>query len=400
MTAAPLPQRGEGTAAAEDLTAIEAALAEDNAEVEAAPARARAGSAPGGAGPLSHGSNPELTLIADFALAAFSTEEHHQTGAHDPRENGFNLQQLELSFGSAVDPYFRFDANLVFALEGVELEEAYATTLDLPLRLQARAGQFLTRFGRANATHPHTWNFVDQPFWLGRVFGGEGNRGLGLELSYLTPLPWYVELVVSVTGANGEGSARSFYGPSSTPVESPLDLLYVAALKQFFPLSTAWSLAIGASSAFGPNGTGRDNRSEVYGADLYLKYRSPGDPEAPELAFQAEWLYRRRQLPEDVLQDAGGYLELVARFARRYAVGARYELGTPSYGASGRVASDPLDPEWSSVRVRSSLALTYQPTEFSRLRLQGSRDAGWFGERWAAFLAAEFVIGAHGPHGF
>ncbi len=113
--------------------------------------------------------------------------EHHQTGGHDPSENGFNLQALELSLGSSVDPYFRFDAQLVFAEEGVELEEAYATTLDLGSRLQARAGQFLTRFGRLNATHLHTWNFVDQPFALGRAFGADGNRGLGFELSYLTP---------------------------------------------------------------------------------------------------------------------------------------------------------------------------------------------------------------------
>ena len=54
-----------------------------------------------------------------------------------------------------VDPYFRFDSNLVFSQFGVEIEEAYATTLDLPANLQVRAGQFLTRFGRINATHPH-----------------------------------------------------------------------------------------------------------------------------------------------------------------------------------------------------------------------------------------------------
>ena len=66
----------------------------------------------------------------------------------------------------------------------------YAAPL-LPHSLQARAGQFLTRFGRLNPTHPHTWDLVDQPFALGRVFGSEGNRGAGVELSWLTPLSWY-----------------------------------------------------------------------------------------------------------------------------------------------------------------------------------------------------------------
>ena len=44
------------------------------------------------------------------------------------------------------------------------------------------------RFGRHNPTHPHAWDFIDQPFVMTRMFGGEGNRGLGLELSWLTPL--------------------------------------------------------------------------------------------------------------------------------------------------------------------------------------------------------------------
>ena len=115
--------------------------------------------------------NPDISLIADFAAAAFSDDAHLQTGAHDPQRNGFNLQALELSLGAAVDPYFRFDSHIAFDLEGVDVEEAYGTTLGLPFRLQARLGQFLNRFGRLNASHLQAWNFADQPFALERVFG-------------------------------------------------------------------------------------------------------------------------------------------------------------------------------------------------------------------------------------
>ena len=381
---------------AADLSEIQAALAEDTGSASSVTPAEPAPRSAGGVQSM----NPELSLIADFALAAFSDSEHHQTGGHDPAQNGFNLQALELSLGSAVDPYFRFDANIVFGLEEVEIEEAYATTLDLGGRFQARIGQFLTRFGRANPTHPHSWNFVDQPFWLGRVFGGEGNRGLGVELSYLTPLPWYVELVLSSTLASGEGTARSFYADDDLGVNDPRDLLYVAAIKQFFPLSHDWSLAFGVSSAFGPNASASDAHSEIYGADLYLKYKPISEPGSTEVGLQAEWLYRRRELAEGVLDDAGGYLELVTKFARRYAVGARYELGSPSYDRERHVAVDPLDPDWTDLRSRSSLALTHTPSEFSRFRLQGSRDTGLGHTVWAAFLAAEFVTGAHGAHQF
>ncbi|MDQ2645801.1 MAG: zinc-regulated TonB-dependent outer membrane receptor [Myxococcota bacterium] len=356
----------------------------------------RAEAEPSGAQSL----NPDISAIADFALAAFSEPDHHQTGGHDPAENGFNLQALELSLGSSVDPYFRFDAQLVFGEEGVELEEAYATTLDLGARLQARAGQFLTRFGRLNSTHLHAWNFVDQPFALGRVFGGDGNRGLGLELSWLAPLPWYVELVASATQVGEEATARSFAGEDGVEVEGPEDLLYVAALKQFFPLSNDWSLAFGVSGALGPNGNQDGDHVEVYGLDAYLKYRPLDEAGRTELTLQTEWLLRRRELEAQRLLDAGGYAELVVRFARRYALGARYELGSPSYDEHGDAVVDPRDPEWMAARTRVSAQATFLPSEFSRLRLQGSRDSAFSQPVWAAFLAAEFAIGAHGAHRF
>jgi hypothetical protein len=301
-----------------------------------------------------------------------------------------------------VDPYFRFDTNVVFSLSGVEVEEAYGTTLALPGALQARFGQMLHRFGRLNASHPHSWDFVDQPFALGRVFGAEGGRGLGVELSWLAPLPWYVELVATTLGAGGEAQARSFHGADDLGVETPADLLYVTALKQFFPLGHDWSLASGLSSALGPNPTGRDNRTDVFGADLYLKYRPITRASHATLALQSEWIYRRRQIPDDLLWDVSGYAQLVWRFAKRWACAGRWDYGSPAFDRTGGASSaDPLDPEWIDSRHRVSANVSFWPTEFSRFRLQGSRDApGWRDPIWATFLAAELVTGAHGSHPF
>jgi len=60
-----------------------------------------------------------------------------------------------------------------------------------------------------------------------------------------------------------------------------------------------------------------------------------------------------------------------------------------------------LEPEWVEERHRIAANVTYWPTEFSRLRLQGSRDLPeWRSPVWAAFLAVELVTGAHGAHPF
>jgi hypothetical protein len=393
--------------AADDMADIEAALGKDKAAAGAspAPAASTSGSEVSASSVRVAANNHQwldLSLVFDMALAAFRSKEPLQQGDHDPTTNGFNFQQLELSVRSVVDPYLRFDSNLVFSPDGVEIEEVYVTSLDLPANLQVRAGQFLTRFGRLNPTHPHAWDFTDQPFALSRIFGGEGNRGLGLEASWLTPLPWYVEVVGSATDATGEGTARSFLGEEGGRVSSPLDFQFTGAVKQFFPLSDDLSLLWGLSSATGPNPSGDHNFTEVLGTDLYLKYRPTTVASDTIVALQTEVLYRRRQVPQDALTDVNGYAQVLWRFSKRWATAARYEFGTPAHGKDGQVADDPLDPEWTSTRQRISANLTFWPTEFSRLRLQTATDrARWRNQAdYSVFLSLEAVVGAHGAHAF
>ncbi len=390
---APAPAPAAAGPTPEELRELEEALAADKEAAEkAAPPPAPA--PPSAISRAVASANPALSLIADFALAAFSQEANLQGGGHDPAQNGFNLQGLELAASADVDPYFRFNASIVFG-EEVEIEEAYATTLSLPGSLQARAGQLLTRFGRINPTHLHQWDFADQPLVIGKMLGPDGNRGLGAELSWLTPLPWYVELVASMTNATGECCARSFYGDEDQGVRGPQDLETVIALKQFHALSDDWSLATGLSAALGPNASAEDAETYLFGADLYLKYRPITRESGTVVSLQAEAIGRRREAPGGALTDMGLYGQLFYRFAQRWGAAARYDF------VSG-VADDPLDPGWTAARHRATAALTFYPTELSRLRLQGSADVPRYipDPIYAAFLTLEVAVGAHGAHPF
>jgi len=391
----------------EELQELQRALEADKqsappAAVQPPPSAAPVSAGPGGLAAALQSMNPDMSLILDVAGAWFSREPSLQTGGHDPQRTGFNLQQLELSVGRSVDPYFRFDGNIVFSQFGVEIEEAYATTLSLPAQLQVRAGQFLTRFGRINPTHVHSWEFVDQPLAVGRVFGAEGNRGLGAELSWLSPLPWYAEWVGSATSANGQATARSFYGSQDQGVRSPLDLQLTCALKQFFEVSDDLSVLWGLSAASGPNPAGNQTFTHVYGTDLYVKYRPLRDTGWTSLSLQAEANWRRRQVVGDVLSDVTAYAQVVYRWHQQWSAAARTELGTPAAGLSGRVVADALDPAWTGSRHRHSANLTFYPTEFSRIRLQGAADVPTWEDRprFSAILAFEVVVGAHGAHKF
>ena len=346
--------------------------------------------APARAAKPAHGTGLKTAFVLDTAVAAFRGEPM-QVGAHDPSITGFHLQQLEMSIAQNVDHLFELKANLVFSAFGVEVEEAYGRTTALPGRLQLKFGQFLTRMGRLNPTHPHAWSFLDQPLVNGFFLGPEGSRGAGIEGSWLLPTPWFLEALVSASDPSGDCCARSFMAGSGLGMEGFADPLVTMGLRQFFDLSTATGLAWGLSAQVGPNATGNGNRSEIYATDIYLRWRPPADPSRQALSLTIEAMLRRRQVPGDLLEDAGGYAQLVWTINRRWETGARVDL----------VLADPSDTDsLAGERQRAAAQLTYRPSHFSRLRLQGS--SGRSPERdqpvLAGMLGVELLIGAHGAH--
>src|SRR5881398_1809701 len=145
-----------------------------------------------------------------FALAGSTARDlsHIEVGDHDPQQRGFNARNIELAFDGAVDPYFEGFANIVFKLDNdneteVEVEEAFMQTTNLPFGLQLKGGQFFAAFGRINPTHPHTWDFADDPLVAGRLLGPDGLRGVGAQISWTLPTPWYSQLIFA--SQNGRG---------------------------------------------------------------------------------------------------------------------------------------------------------------------------------------------------
>ena len=230
-----------------------------------------------------------------------------QPGDHDPHVRGFTVPNVELTFDGAVDPYFKGFANIVHKIDadgesGVELEEAYFLTTSLPANLQLKGGQFFTEFGRQNPQHPHSWTFVDQPLVLNRMFGPDGLRGQGVRLSWLVPTSWYLEAMVTVQNSVGEtmSSFRSEESPEihgGVPVEREVeelqDMLLAPRVTTSFELTSTQTLLLGVSAAFGPNNSGPSARTEIYGADLFWKWKSArADKGFPFVSIQSEFLTR------------------------------------------------------------------------------------------------------------
>ena len=349
-----------------------------------------------------------------------------ELGDHDPIKNGFSLRNAEIAVDGAVDPYFKGFANIVLKLDknnqtDIELEEAYAQSTSLPANLQAKAGQFFAAFGRQNAQHPHQWAFVDAPIILTRAFGPDGLRNIGAQASWLAPTPFYTEATIGVF--DGQGStAFGFRNPGDPDalgvdrfhgratfdrtLHGPGDLLYVPRIASSFDLTDQQTLVIGASAAFGPNDTGLENRTEIYGVDFYWKWKALNADEGfPFVSWQTEALYERFEagadptaptpLPAETLRDWGFYSQVLWGFKPRWVAGLRGEYANGNDGAFD--SQDIFRGE----RTRISPALTFYPSEFCKLRLQYNYDHGeLFGDAHSVWLQLEFLLGAHGAHKF
>jgi hypothetical protein len=320
---------------------------------------------------------PDIAVVVDGALAFTNLRPDQQVPAAlvlpqhrlEPL-----LQEVELAFQATVDPYVRGDVFLTFSSEGVEVEEAYLTTLSLPWGLQVKAGKIYSPFGRTGQLHRHQWTFVEQPLSMQRLEGAEGLGGAGGDVAWLAPLPWFAELHLAY-----QATTPGFQ-------EDLTQLTGVARVVQYFELSEGATLGVGLSWATFQSGA-PDQWKNLAGADLYLKLR--------DLASRASWVLQGevygRQLAAQVLGEGswGGYGQAVWRVDRQWEVGVRYDHA-PAEGAAGPGTQQ----TWTA-------HAGYSPSEFFRVRLDPSlvqlpRSVTGF----QVLASFEFTLGVHGAHPF
>ena len=380
--------------------------------------------------PIQIGSAQNFINISFDALfaAGWSTAddvEDLQTGGHDPKDRGFTVQNLEAVFEGKIDPYFRGQANVVLQIDPdgettVEAEEAYLETMSLALNLQVKAGQYFTEFGRLNPTHPHAWDFVDQPLVNGRFLGEDGLRNPGARISWLTPTPFYSELFVGVQNSQGEtahsfrndNDGDPFFGRPADEgrVKGPGDLLYSARYALSFDLTESQTLLGGISGAFGPNSAGGD--TQIYGVDAFWKWKPVNHHGGfPFVSWQSEAMFRHFEadafpgdgstpaLPGEKLHDYGFYTQVSFGFRKGWVTSLRVDhVNKMETGDYERIVGP--DPERDR-RWRVSPALTWYPSEFSKIRLQYNYDdRTHIGEDHSVWVQFEFLLGSHAAHKF
>jgi hypothetical protein len=207
------------------------------------------------------------------------------------------------------------------------------------------------------------------------------------------------------------GEDGVFYGRLTTDreVRGLQDFVYIPRWENSFDLSPTQTVLVGVSGAFGSNETGAHSRTQIYGADLFYKWKSArAEGGFPFVKWQTEAMYRRFEAGRGVDQsfpvaesfhDWGMYSQVVWGFKKGWTAGVRGDYVHMQGSAF-------TDDDLRQSRSRITGDLTWYPTEFSKLRLQYNHDfleANDFlssREVDSIFFQFEFILGAHGAHKF
>jgi len=370
--------------------------------------------------------NPDISVILQGTVARSTLDPNTYQisgfapsgGEVAPAPRSFNLGESELIITSNVDPYFR--GQLVAALtpdNELEVEEAFFQTLALGRGFTLKGGRFLSGIGYQNEIHQHAWDFQDAPLAYKAFLGGRLNDD-GVQLRWLAPTDLFIELGAEL------GRGRAFPGTDRNRNGANMGSLF-GHVGGDIGASTAWRAGLSYLSAspqdraFTDLGTTQSfsGESRTWIADFILKWAPNGNASVTNFKLQGEY-FRRHESGTltfaDTFTDAyasrqsGWYTQALYQFMPRWRVGYRYDRLDHGTVDNGIVANG-LGPTAADFPLlmtdynptRNTAMVDWNPTEFSRWRLQYAVDKSRVGLTDNQLLLQYILsLGAHGAHKF
>lgn len=395
----------------------------------------------------SNGNTLDISLILDFSYTNQSFDEEGHTdelelpglvhgGGHGndddhghgslAGEEGFKFNYAELMMAASVDTYFDLQGVFHLTEDKFEVEEAFVTSRALPNNLQLKLGKFKSDFGYLNNKHHHNYNFYEAPLVYNAFLGDHGLLEKGVQLQYVFPASHYVMAGVEVFAGENERSFGNESFQLANNADRKIDgtdfpSLWVGYLKTSLDIAGGTLLA-GTSIAQGDSRMNHledeheahafSGDSTLYGVDMTYKYYFAADH---GITWQSEYLYRELDGTEYEpnsgktdwttksvrKEQAGFYTTLVYQHDKNYRAGLRYSGITKNDISENNSAENETDDMY----VVSAM-LEYNPSEFSRIRLQYNRNSSLYDEdgdrnnKDEVVLQFNYAIGAHGAHAF
>jgi len=369
--------------------------------------------------PVRAGFNPDVSLIlqgkyahledrADRGITGFLP-----SGAEGP-SRGFSVDESELVLSASIDPWFRGYLNAVLADGEVGVEEAWFQTTSLGHGLSVKGGRFRSGIGYQNEQHPHAWDFATNSLVYEALFG-EGYGQDGLQMKWLAPTDTFLEFGAEA----GRGGAFPSTERDSNGFPS---LALFGHVGGDVGTSNSWRAGLSYLHARPRERSfeGRDlsdvdvagdfsGKSRTWLADFVWKWAPNGNATQQNFKFAAEYFQRRESgaLNGDIsgpysADQSGFYAQGVVQFMPHWRVGYRYDqLFRGDVAINGADAGATLVSLADYDPRRHSLMLDYSPSEFSRLRLQYSRDEAQQDiDENQFYVQYIYSLGSHGAHKF
>jgi hypothetical protein len=358
--------------------------------------------------------NPSIGVVLVGTAAGFSPENDFAVPGFmlgeeaGPGEDGFSVGESEINAKANIDDRFFGNFTLAVADEDgsteVELEEAWFETLALPHGLKLRGGRFFSGIGYRNQFHRHADDFVDRSLPY-RVFLNGQYLDDGAQLRWLAPTDLFMEVGVEWlrgakfpaggSGHDGKG-AWSLFGRAGGDV----------GVSHSWQAGLSW-LSARASGRDSGDGDNFDGDVDLALLDGVWKWAPNGNPYRNNFKLEGALFWQNQDgvfTPDsggalDYDEDQwGGYLKGVYQFMPQWRAGMRYAwVDTDDPGSAFSGTS--LDTLGVSPKIYTAM-LDWSHSEFSRLRLQYSRDDSDVKAVDRFYLQYIMNLGAHGAHQF
>ncbi len=376
--------------------------------------------------------NPAFSVIFDGKYVHYDRDPEDfdipgfQLGGESaPVPEGFNVAHSEFVASANIDDLFF--GKITYALISdnleteVELEEAFVETIGLGAGLSIKTGRFFSDAGYLNAKHSHVWDFIDMPLVYRAMLGGNYADD-GIQVSWLAPTSVYshfgIELYKGDTFPSGGAANHKFATWTA-----------FMAFGGDWGVEHSWQTGL---SFWNNNSEDRQGGGHHHGdselfeevasfsgdSDLVLfdfvyKWAPDGNAKEQNLKLQFEYFDRQESgllsmIGSDPFEitsyngkQKGYYLQGIYQFMPKWRIGMRYDyldadnnaFDTDILEEAGLVPfADNMD-SW-------SLMLDYSNSEFSRFRIQFSKEALSNLSDNKLYLQYILSMGSHGAHSF
>jgi hypothetical protein len=340
---------------------------------------------------------------------------------------GFSLQESELSISANIDPQFSGVGTFSLAPEGgISVENGFVQTSALGNGLNLKFGRFFSGLGYLNEQHSHVWDFADQPL-VYRVLWDNQFADDGVQLKWLAPTDMFIE----VGGELGRG--LGFPGTNQNKNGAGSGVLF-AHIGGDIGIEQSWRAGVSlqetrrvsAVSDNVPDLTGTvggvsnsfTGNSQTAGLDFVWKYSPNGNIRERYLKVQSEYFQRKENgmltydftapgvsSPGANITDtysntqSGWYLQSVYQFMPTWRTGLRYDRLDPGVATVGALNAGNVISNYAFNPSRLTWMADYNPSEFTRIRLQLARDNSRRGlPDNQLFVQYIMSLGAHGAH--